>query len=140
MYTVTVTEAFVAQHVLTVPDPGPEGDLHAHQFTAHAEFRGPTLGEHDYLLDIDDARAALAAVADDYRDTTLNDRAGFLDRNPSVELLARRVHEALVEALDAPGVEELVVTVEEDDVASVAYHAPFGDGRPEDDATERRTD
>jgi len=132
MYTVTVMEAFVAQHFLTVPNPGPEGELHSHLFTAHAEFRGPDLGEYDYLLNIDDARAALAAVAADYRDTTLNDREGFAGRNPSVELLARRVHEALSERLDAPGVEELVVTVEEDDVASVAYHAPFAsDASPE---------
>ena len=118
MYELTVTESFVAQHYLTVPNP-PEDEaaLHSHTFTAEATFRGPELGEHGYLLDIDLAIEALGDAADRYRDETLND---LLDGNPSAERLARALFDALAD-VDAPAATELTVTVREDDVASVAY-------------------
>ncbi|MUW14771.1 6-carboxytetrahydropterin synthase [Halorubrum sp. CBA1125] len=119
MYTVTVTESFVAQHYLTVPSPPPEeAELHSHAFEAEATFRGPELGAYGYLLDIDHARAALAAAVDAYRDETLNDH---LAGNPSVERLARALFDALAAAVDAPAAEELSVTVHEDDTALVSY-------------------
>jgi 6-pyruvoyltetrahydropterin/6-carboxytetrahydropterin synthase len=118
MYEVTVTEAFVAQHFLTVPNPpAHEAELHSHAFEAEATFRGPELGEYGYLLDIDLARAALADAAERYRDETLNDH---LDGNPSAERLARALFDDLA-AVDAPAATELRVTVREDDVARVSY-------------------
>ncbi|GAA0535008.1 6-carboxytetrahydropterin synthase [Halorubrum ejinorense] len=118
MYELTVSETFVAQHFLTVPNPpADEATLHSHTFTAEATFSGPELGEYGYLLDIDLARETLADAADDYRDETLNDR---LDGNPSTERLARALFEALAD-IDAPAATELTVTVREDDVASVSY-------------------
>lgn len=118
MYTVTVTDSFVAQHVLTVPNPPPEeAELHSHTFGIEVTFGGPKLGTHGYLLDIDLARAELEASIEEYRDVTLNDR---LDGNPSVERLARALFEDLSK-IDAPAVEELTVTVHEDDVATVSY-------------------
>ena len=45
MYTVTVTRSFVAQHFLTVPDPGPEGERHSHTFDVEARLAGPELDE-----------------------------------------------------------------------------------------------
>ena len=118
MYELTVTESFVAQHYLTVPNPpADEAALHSHTFTAEATFRGPELGEYGYLLDIDLAIEALGDAADRYRDETLND---LLDGNPSAERLARALFDALVD-VDAPAATELTVTVREDDVASVSY-------------------
>ncbi|VTT88186.1 PTPS-like type 4 [Halorubrum sp. DM2] len=118
MYELTVTESFVAQHFLTVPNPpADEATLHSHAFTAEATFSGPELGEYGYLLDIDLAREALRAAADRYRDETLNDR---LDGNPSAERLARALFDALA-GVDAPAATELTVTVHEDDVARVSY-------------------
>ena len=122
MYELTVSETFVAQHFLTVPNPpADEATLHSHTFTAEATFGGPDLGEYGYLLDIDLARDALADAADLYRDETLNDH---LDGNPSAERLARALHDALAD-IDAPAATELTVTVREDDVASVSYGAPL---------------
>ena len=121
-YAVTVSETFVAQHHLTVPDAGPEGVPHSHTFTVEATFGGPELGEYGYLLDIDDATAALSTTAARYRDVTLNDH---LDGNPSCEHLAAAIHADLRVAVDAPAVEDLVVTVHEDDTATVTYTAPF---------------
>ncbi|WP_290818534.1 6-pyruvoyl tetrahydropterin synthase family protein [Halovivax sp.] len=121
-YTVTVGEAFVAQHHLTVPGAGPEGRVHSHTFEAEATFRGPALGERGYLLDIDAATEALSTVVDRYRDETLNDH---LEGNPSCERLAAAIHDDLRDALEAPAVEDLVVTVREDETAVVTCAGPF---------------
>lgn len=117
-YTVTVSETFVAQHFLTVPDPGPEGDLHSHTYTARVTVAGPELNEHGYLLDIDDAVAAVEAAAERYRDETLNDH---LDGNPSAERLAAALGDRVAERVDAPAAERLTVAVREDDVAEVSH-------------------
>lgn len=117
MYAVTVTEPFVAQHFLTVPNPPEEeAELHSHAFRAEVTFRGPTLNEYGYLIDIDLARAALADAADRYRDETLNDH---LPGNPSVERLAAALFDELAD-VDAPHAEELTVLVHEDDAATVS--------------------
>ncbi|OTF09230.1 6-carboxytetrahydropterin synthase [Halorubrum sp. SD612] len=118
MYELTVTESFVAQHYLTVPNPPTdEAALHSHVFTAEATFRGPELGEYGYLLDIDLALDALSDAAERYRDETLNDH---LEGNPSAERLARALFDALA-TVDASAATELTVTVREDDVASVSF-------------------
>lgn len=118
MYSVTVTEAFVAQHHLTVPSPPPaEAELHSHAFEAEVTFRGPELGAYGYLLDIDRARDRVADAVETYRDETLNDH---LQGNPSVERLARALFDRIA-GIDAPAVEELTVTVHEDDKALVSY-------------------
>lgn len=118
MYSVTVFEPFVAQHSLTVPNPPPEeAELHSHAFEAEVTFRGSELGEYGYLLDIDLARAELSATIDGYRDENLNEH---LDGNPSVERLATAIFDGLAD-IDAPAVEELTVTVHEDDTAVVTY-------------------
>jgi 6-pyruvoyltetrahydropterin/6-carboxytetrahydropterin synthase len=124
MYTVTVVRSFIAQHFLTVPDPGPEGDLHSHAFRLEAELAGEALNEYDYLVDIDEVRAALDAVEDRYADETLNDLPEFDGYNPSVERFARVVHERLSEAVSTAGVDRLTVTMWEDDAASAGYAAP----------------
>lgn len=120
MYTVTVSETFVAQHFLTVPDPGPEGDLHSHTFTAEVEFAGPELDEYGYLIDIDDAVAAVEAAAERYRDATLND-LDEIEGNPSAERLAAAFGDRLADRVDAPAADAMTVTVREDDVAEVSH-------------------
>jgi 6-pyruvoyltetrahydropterin/6-carboxytetrahydropterin synthase len=93
MYTVTVVRPLIAQHFLTVPDPGPEGDLHSHHFRVEVELAGGTLNEYDYLVDIDEVNDALDAVERRYADETLNSLPKFEGYNPSVERFARVVHE-----------------------------------------------
>jgi len=111
----------VAQHYLTVPDAGPEGDPHSHQYEVELCFRGPALNEADYLVDIDDAEAALSALADRYRDTMLNDCPAFEAYNPSVERFARVIFERVTERVTDDTVTELAVTVWEDDAAAASY-------------------
>jgi 6-pyruvoyltetrahydropterin/6-carboxytetrahydropterin synthase len=123
MYSTTVLTDFVAQHYLTVPNPGPEGVPHSHHFEIEVTFRGPELNEYDYLVDIDDAERALSEVADRYRDELLNDRPAFEGYNPSVERFARVVFERVADAVADDTVTELAVTVWEDDTAAATYDA-----------------
>jgi len=123
VYTTTVLTDFVAQHYLTVPDPGPEGEPHSHHYEVELRFRGPELNEFDYLVDIDDAEAALADLADRYRDTLLNDCPEFEGYNPSVERFARVIFERVTERLTDDTVTELAVTVWEDEEAAASYDA-----------------
>lgn len=123
MYTVTVLSDFVAQHFLTVPDPGPEGEPHSHHYEVELEFRGPELNEHDYLVDIDDVDGALEGLADRYRDTLLNDLPEFAGHNPSVERFARVVWERVTARVTDDTVAELAVRVWEDGEAYAAYES-----------------
>jgi len=121
MYSVSVSRSCIAQHYLTVPDPGPEGTLHSHRFGIEATFGGPELNEYGYLVDIDAVIGALEEVVEKIRDETLNDLTAFEGLNPSAERLAGLVADRLAERLAPETATELTVTVREDDVATVAH-------------------
>ncbi|MBP1922337.1 6-pyruvoyltetrahydropterin/6-carboxytetrahydropterin synthase [Halorubrum alkaliphilum] len=121
MYSVSVSRACIAQHYLTVPDPGPEGTLHSHRFDIEASFHGPELNEYGYLVDIDAVIAALEAVVGEVRDRTLNDMSAFEGQNPSAERLAKHVGDQLLDRLDPETATELSVRVREDEVAEVVH-------------------
>jgi 6-pyruvoyltetrahydropterin/6-carboxytetrahydropterin synthase len=123
MYSTTVLTDSVAQHYLTVPNPGPEGVPHSHHYEVELTFRGPELNEYDYLVDIDDAEAALAEIADRYRDELLNDQPKFEGDNPSVERFARVIFDIVTDIVTDDTVTELTVTVWEDDEAAASYDA-----------------
>jgi len=123
VYSTTVLTDFVAQHYLTVPNPGPEGEVHSHHYEVELTFRGPELNEHDYLVDIDDAEAALDALAARYRDELLNDCPMFEGHNPSVERFARVIFERVTDRITDDTVTELAVIVWEDDEAAASYDA-----------------
>ncbi len=120
-YEVTVVREFVAWHWLTVPDPGPEGERHAHDFTAEVTLRGPELNEYGYLVDIDEVRAGLDAAVARYEDETLNGLAEFEGLNPSAERLARFIDERFVEATALDDGIDRRLRLWEDDAAAVAY-------------------
>ena len=121
MYRVSVSRAFVAQHYLTVPNPGPEGELHSHTFTVEATFCGPELDEFGYLVDIDDVEAAMDATTEAFRDQTLNDLPAFEGLNPSAEHLARTFAARVCEQATPQTATELRIDVREDDTATVGY-------------------
>ena len=121
MYSVSVSRTFVAQHYLTVPEPGPEGELHSHTFTVEATFYGPELDEFGYLVDIDDVETAMEATTAEFRDRTLNEMPAFEGLNPSAEHLARRFTARLRERIVPQTATELRIEVREDDTATVSY-------------------
>jgi len=112
---------FVAQHYLTVPNAGPEGEPHSHHYKVELCFQGPELNEFAYLVDIDDAEAALDKLANRYRDRMLNECPEFEDTNPSVERFARVIFDRVTETITDDTVTELRVTVWEDDEAAASY-------------------
>jgi len=120
-YELTVTRSFIAQHYLTVPDPGPEGEVHSHQFTVELRFSGPSLGEYGYLVDIDAVDAILDDLEDRYRDELLNDLPEFEGRNPSIEHFARLFGDRVAEALADPTPTGLTVRIWEDDVSWASH-------------------
>ena len=121
MYTVSVMADFIAQHYLTVPNPGPEGEIHSHHYEAELTLEGPELGEYDYLVDIEAVEGVLAEVRTRYEDELLNDQATFEGHNPSVEYFARVVWELAADELDTGALSTLTVTIHEDDDAWAAY-------------------
>jgi 6-pyruvoyltetrahydropterin/6-carboxytetrahydropterin synthase len=121
-YELTVTRDFVAQHFLTVPDPGPEGEIHSHRFGVETRFAGSELGEYGYLVNIDDVKAVLDRLGDRYRDALLNDLPEFEGLNPSVEHFARLFGDRVEASLTDPNPDYLRVRLWEDD-NSWASHA-----------------
>ena len=121
MYTVSVMADFVAQHYLTVPDPGPEGEIHSHHYEVELTLAGPELDEDDYLVDIEAVEGVLAEVRARYEDELLNDQPTFEGHNPSVEHFARVVWNLTVDELDTDHLSTLTVTIHEDDDAWAAY-------------------
>lgn len=120
-YELTVTRSFVAQHFLTVPDPGEEGEPHSHHFTVEVRFGGPELGDYGYLVDIDEVEAILDDLEDRYRDTLLNDLPEFGDRNPSVEHFARLFGDRVEQTLTDHNPTHLQVRIWEDDVSWASH-------------------
>ncbi|SFG09809.1 6-pyruvoyltetrahydropterin/6-carboxytetrahydropterin synthase [Halopelagius inordinatus] len=123
MYSVAVTRSFVAQHYLTVPDPGPEGELHSHAFELEVSLSGSELGEYGYLVDIDEVKSGIDACLDYFRDATLNDLPEFEGQNPSVERFARAFCRAFVDECDTGTAERVELTLWEDDEAWASYES-----------------
>jgi len=125
MYAVTVRRSLIAQHYLTVPDPGPEGELHSHRFEIELRLSGPELNEYGYLVDIDEVKAALDGIEARYADETLNAMPAFEGLNPSVEQFARIVAERLRADAGLSNPERLRVRIWEDGEAAAAYETPL---------------
>jgi len=121
VYALSVARDFVAQHYLTVPDPGPEGEVHSHRYRAEVRFSGPELGEYGYLVDIDAVEAVLDDLEDRYRDTLLNDLPEFEGRNPSVERFARHFADRVASRTPTEVPTDLRVRMWEDDDAWASH-------------------
>ncbi|RRJ33861.1 6-carboxytetrahydropterin synthase [Halocatena pleomorpha] len=122
MYELAVTRDFVAQHYLTVPDPGAEGNVHSHRYAVELRFAGPTLDEYGYLVDIDAVNAALDSIEKRYRDATLNDLPEFEGTNPSVERFARLLGDRVENAISEPNPTQFLVRLWEGESAWASHH------------------
>lgn len=121
MFRLSVSRDFVAQHFLTVPDPGPEGEVHSHHFEVAVRFVGPELNEYGYLVDIDAVDAALDHLESRYRDVLLNDLPEFEGANPSVERFARVFGDRFVEHAPTDHPTRLTVKMWEDEDAWASH-------------------
>ena len=121
MYTLSVARDFVATHYLTVPDPGPEGEPHEHDYRVEVRFSGPHLNEHGYLVDIDAVEAAIDDLLERYAGALLNDLPEFGEANPSVERFARHLGDGVAERAPTGTPTELAVRLWEGPDAWAAY-------------------
>lgn len=139
MYTVALRRDFVAQHYLVGGDWGRENDWHSHRYGVELRLEGDRLDGHGFLVDLVDVEARVAAQVERFSDRTLNDDSAFAGLNPSVEHFARILAEAIAgggdggpeDALAAPNLVALTVTVWEDDRANASFrHELAGGGAP----------
>ena len=121
MYALSVARDFVARHYLTVPDPGPEGEPHGHDYRLEVRFSGPSLDEFGYLVDIDDVNDVLDDVVERYRGVLLNDLPEFDGQNPSVERFAGHVGDRVAARLETDTPTGLAVRLWEGEDAWASY-------------------
>lgn len=121
MYTVAVKRDFVAQHFLIGGDWGPENEWHSHHYRVEAQLEGNTLDRHGYLVDIVDIEHHLEALAEYYRDKTLNELPEFAGLNPSIEHFSRIFCEAFSGRVSAPNIFAITTKIWENEIAWASY-------------------
>jgi len=121
VYSVCVRRRLTAEHFLTVPDAGDEGELHAHDYLLEVTVEGPSVGPHEYLIDIDELGDKVDAVVSDYQGQVLNELPAFAGSNPSLERFAFATCGRLSDDLADDMITSLTVRIWEDDLAWAAY-------------------
>jgi 6-pyruvoyltetrahydropterin/6-carboxytetrahydropterin synthase len=121
MYTVAVKRDFVAQHYLIGGDWGAENEWHSHHYQVEIQLSGTELDQHGYLVDIVDIEANLDALADYFRDKTLNDLPEFAGLNPSIEQFSRILCELFRARVTAVNIQQLTVVIWENEIAWASY-------------------
>lgn len=126
MYTVAVTQDFIANHYLIGGDWGDENSPHAHHYVLEARIESDTLNEHGYLVDIEEIEAAVKDAVDYYRDSMLNDKPEFAGINPSLEHFSRILTDKLLAGITPPGNGALTVKLWENESCWAAFRQSFG--------------
>jgi 6-pyruvoyltetrahydropterin/6-carboxytetrahydropterin synthase len=107
-----------------MPVPGPEGELHAHDYRFDVVVARGLLDEHGMVCDLDVLRDAMAAMAARIRDRDLEEIRPPEVEAVTVEVLARWAHQELVPALRQAGGDTLAVRVWETDSDFGGYAGP----------------
>jgi 6-pyruvoyltetrahydropterin/6-carboxytetrahydropterin synthase len=122
MYEVGTATEVVAFHVMPGM-PGPEGELHSHEYRLEAVVTRDELDERGMVCDLDILDAALGAAADHVRDADLEVIRPANAEAVTVEVFARWLHEALADAVRTGGGDVLTVRVWESPSAYGGYSA-----------------
>lgn len=125
MYTVAVTQDFIANHYLIGGDWGDENTPHAHHYVLEVSIESDTLDKHGYLVDIVEIEAALTTTVAYFRDCMLNDKPEFAGLNPSIEHFSRILNEKLMAGITPPGSGSLNVKLWENATCWAAYRQSF---------------
>ncbi|TCO75590.1 6-pyruvoyl trahydropterin synthase family protein [Chromatocurvus halotolerans] len=125
MYTVAVTQDFIANHYLIGGDWGDENTPHAHHYVLEVSIESDTLDQHGYLVDIVEIEAALTTTVAYFRDCMLNDKPEFAGLNPSIEHFSRILNEKLMAGITPPGSGSLTVKLWENATCWAAYRQSF---------------
>ena len=108
-----------------MPMPGPEGELHAHDYRFDVVVARGELDEHGMVCDLDVLRDALEAMAAAIRDRDLEAIRPPEAEAVTVEVLARWAHRRLAEVIGRSGAETLAVRVWETPSDFGGYAGPL---------------
>ena len=108
-----------------MPMPGPEGELHDHDYRFDVVVARGELDEHGMVCDLDVLRAAMQAMAATIRDQDLEAVRPPEAEAVTVEVLARWAHGQLAAALGTSGAETLSVRVWETPADFGGYAGPL---------------
>lgn len=107
-----------------MPMPGPEGELHAHDYRFDVVVARGELDEHGMVCDLDVLRAAMQAMAARIEGRDLEEIRPAQAEAVTVEVLARWAHQNLVPALRRAGGDTLAVRVWESPEDFGGYAGP----------------
>ncbi len=108
-----------------MPMPGPEGELHAHDYRFDVVVARGELDSHGMVCDLDVLREALAAMAARIEGRDLEEIRPPEAEAVTVEVLARWAHRRLGEAIGGSGAETLAVRVWETPSDFGGYAGPL---------------
>ena len=98
MFTITVTHEFCAAHTLSIA--GAQEPLHGHNFVTKATIAGDTLDDDGLLCDFHTVHAVLVEICEAFTNRNFNEVPPFDTLNPSAELIAKHIGDALAERMD----------------------------------------
>jgi 6-pyruvoyltetrahydropterin/6-carboxytetrahydropterin synthase len=104
--------------------PGPEGELHDHDYRIEIVVDREQLDERGMVCDLDVLEAALIELTSRIEDRNLEEIRPAEAEAVTVEVFARWVHDTLSPVVAAAGGETLAVRVWETPVAFGGYRAP----------------
>jgi 6-pyruvoyltetrahydropterin/6-carboxytetrahydropterin synthase len=111
-----------AQHRL--PVPGPEGELHSHDYRIDVEVGRGELDEHAMVCDLDVLRSTMQAMAARIEGRDLEEIRPPQAEAVTVEVLARWAHQRLTPAIREAGADTLAVRVWESPSEFGGYAGP----------------
>jgi 6-pyruvoyltetrahydropterin/6-carboxytetrahydropterin synthase len=107
-----------------LPVPGPEGELHSHDYRIDVEVGRRELDEHAMVCDLDVLRSTMRAMAARIEGKDLEEIRPPQAEAVTVEILARWAHQRLIPALRQAGADTLAVRVWESPSEFGGYAGP----------------
>lgn len=126
MFEVTVESEFAAAHAIVMR--GEREPVHGHNWRVTATLAGDSLDDDGLLCDFHALESALREILGPFHNRDLNATYPFDRVNPTAELVARHIGEALGAAIPAPdaarGVRVASVRVTEAPGCAAVYRPP----------------
>ena len=122
-YEVGLSRAVRAFHIMPGL-PGPEGQLHDHDYRIEVVVDRERLDERGMVCDLDVLEAAMTELAGRIDGRNLEEIRPASAEAVTVEVFARWVHDTLSSTVAAGGADSLAVRVWETPVAFGGYRAP----------------
>jgi 6-pyruvoyl-tetrahydropterin synthase len=131
MYRLTVRDRVMIAHSFSGEVFGPAQGLHGATYVVEAEFRSAVLDDHNLVVDIGLAHAALSRVLAQLNYKNLDDLEVFAGTNTTTEFLAAWIWAQVASEIQAGklgghGLSGLSINLRESDVAWASYEAPLG--------------